>query len=42
MRKNASIKATLEQKIADALGTDQVERLKKLLKADWGNLNEVL
>lgn len=40
--KNALIKAMLEQKIADVLGTEQVERLKKLLKADWGNLNEVL
>ncbi|CAM4462140.1 MarR family winged helix-turn-helix transcriptional regulator [Paenibacillus phoenicis] len=39
--KNATIKAALEQIIADALGTEQVELLKKLLKADWGNLNEL-
>ncbi|MBM6997958.1 winged helix DNA-binding protein [Paenibacillus sp. DXFW5] len=38
--KNALIKASLEQKIMDALGADQVALLKQLLQADWGTLNE--
>jgi DNA-binding MarR family transcriptional regulator len=39
--KNTTIKAALEQIIAEALGAEQVEMLKKLLKADWGKLNDL-
>lgn len=40
--KNAAMKASLEQIIANALGTEQIDLLKRLLKADWGNLNEIV
>ncbi|MCK8485945.1 winged helix DNA-binding protein [Paenibacillus sp. MBLB2552] len=33
--KNTLIKASLEQRISDALGAEQVALLKKLLQADW-------
>lgn len=34
--KNEALKATLEQKIEDKIGKDEVLFLKRLLKADWG------
>ena len=34
--KNESLKATIEKKIADHIGTEQLILLKDILKADWG------
>lgn len=34
--KNAALKLTLEQKIADQIGNEQLEALKNLLKINWG------
>ncbi|MBM4762928.1 MarR family winged helix-turn-helix transcriptional regulator [Bacillus sp. B15-48] len=33
--KNAALKADLEQKIADKIGIEQLNRLKEILKLDW-------
>jgi DNA-binding MarR family transcriptional regulator len=34
--KNESLKATIEKKIADKIGNEQLILLKDILKADWG------
>jgi DNA-binding MarR family transcriptional regulator len=34
--KNEDLKATLEKKIADAIGEKEVKFLKEILKTDWG------
>ena len=34
--KNESLKATIEKKIADHIGTERLILLKDILKADWG------
>ncbi len=34
--KNMSLKAAIEEKIADKIGKPQLEMLKKILKSDWG------
>ncbi len=34
--KNESLKADLEEKIANTIGAEQINRLKGILKADWG------
>jgi DNA-binding MarR family transcriptional regulator len=34
--RNEALKASLEKKIADKIGEDQVVFLKKVLKSDWG------
>ena len=38
--KNESLKATLEKKIADKIGAEQVTLLKEILKVDWGLSSE--
>ncbi|WP_453992888.1 MarR family winged helix-turn-helix transcriptional regulator [Bacillus nitroreducens] len=34
--KNEALKATIEKKLAEKIGEDQLELLKNLLKIDWG------
>ncbi|PAV28063.1 MarR family transcriptional regulator [Virgibacillus profundi] len=34
--KNESLKADLERKIADNIGNEQLQLLKRILKSDWG------
>jgi hypothetical protein len=34
--KNEALKATLEKKIADKIGSENISLLKEILKIDWG------